>query len=121
MGRAIEQLKSGLIVGHAGLGFRGGVTGSVRQQIHDGDTINVRALGNFGVRFLGVDAPEISFKLPGGKGFTGLSDVKWEKYLSDPFRNWPRETLPNQDLIDYLEAKIKAEVASACYPERIIP
>lgn len=115
MGKAIEQLKSGLIAGHAGLGFRGGVTGSVRQQVHDGDTINVRAIGNFGVRFLGVDAPEISFRLPGERGFTGLSNLKWERYLSDPFRNWPGETLLNQDLIDYLEAKIKPGVAMNQY------
>ena len=111
MPKAIEQLKSGLIVGHAGLGFRGGVTGSVRQQVHDGDTINVRALGNFGVRFLGVDAPEISFKLPGEGGFTGLSNIKWEKYLSDPFKNWPHESHLDKDLIHYLKAKIKPGVA----------
>jgi len=111
MAKAIEQLKSGLILGHAGLGFRDGVTGSVRQQVHDGDTINVRALGNFGVRFLGVDAPEISFKLPGEKGFTGLSDIKWERYLSDPFTNWPHESGLNRDLIDHLKAKIKPGVA----------
>ena len=111
MTKAIEQLSSGLIVGHAGLGFRDGVTGSVRQQVHDGDTINVRAVGNFGVRFLGVDAPEISFKLPGEGGFTGLSNMKLEKYLSDPFKHWPRETRLNQDLIKYLKAKIKPGVA----------
>jgi endonuclease YncB( thermonuclease family) len=111
MGKAIEQLKSGLIVGHAGLGFRGGVTGSVRQQVHDGDTINVCALGNFGVRFLGVDAPEISFKLPGEEGFTGLSNIKWERYLSDPFTHWLRESRLDKDLIDHLKARIKPGVA----------
>ncbi len=67
------------------MGFRGSVTGSVRQQVHDGDTINVRAVGNFGVRFLGVDAPEISFKLPGDTRFRGLSDNRWEAFVSDPF------------------------------------
>jgi endonuclease YncB( thermonuclease family) len=111
MAKAIEQLKSGLIIGHAGLGFRGGVPGSVRQQVHDGDTINVRAIGNIGVRFLGVDAPEISFKLPGEEGFTGLCDIKWERYLSDPFTNWPHESRLDEDLIDYLKAKIKPGVA----------
>jgi len=115
MGKAIEQLKSGVIVGHAGLGFRAGVTGSVRQEVHDGDTINVRAIGNFGVRFLGVDAPEISFRLPGEGAFTGLSNIKWERYLSDPFKNWPRESRLNQDLISYLKAKIKPGVAMNQY------
>jgi hypothetical protein len=85
MAKAIEQLKSGLTVGYAALGFRGGVTGSVRQQVHDGDTINVRAVGNFGIRFLGVDAPEISFRLPGETKFTALSSSKWETFLSAPF------------------------------------
>lgn len=115
MAKAIEQFKSGLIVGHAGLGFRDGVTGSVRQQVHDGDTINVRAIGNFGVRFLGVDAPEISFRLPGEEGFTGLSDIKWERYLSDPFENWPSGSRLDEDLIDYLKAKIKPGVAMNQY------
>src|SRR4030043_2030137 len=115
MAKAIEQLKSGLIVGHAGLGFGDGGTGSVRQQVHDGDTVNVRAIGNFGVRFLGVDAPEISFKLPGDEGFTGLSNIKWERYLSDPFTNWPHESGLNRDLIDYLKAKIKPGLAMNNY------
>jgi len=85
MGKAIEQLPSGLTVGHAALGYRGGVPGSVRQQVHDGDTLVVRLLGNLGFRFLGVDAPEVSFTLPKGKGFVGLSDPRWEKFLTDPF------------------------------------
>jgi endonuclease YncB( thermonuclease family) len=115
MAKAIEQLKSGLVIGHAALGFRGGVTGSVRQQVHDGDTINVRAVGNFGVRFLGVDAPEISFKLPGEKGFTGLSNVKWERYLSNPFSNWPEASPLNQDLVNDLKGRIKPGVAMNHY------
>lgn|GEM_PF-4417157 len=48
MAKAIETLKT-LKVGHFGLGQHGDAPGSVRQQVHDGDTINVRALGNFGV------------------------------------------------------------------------
>jgi len=115
MAKAIEQLKSGLTIGHAKLGFRDGVPGSVRQQVHDGDTINIRAFGNFGVRLLGVDAPEISFKLPGERGFVGLSNIKWERYLSDPFTNWPRESRLGQDLIHYLKVKIKPGVAMNHY------
>src|SRR4051812_45607303 len=85
MATAIEQLASGMTVGHFGLGLRGGVAGSVRQQVHDGDTVSARALGNFGARFLGVDAPEISFTLPGGTAFIGLADPRWETFLTDPF------------------------------------
>ena len=84
MAKAIEQTKS-LTVGHFGLGLWGSTPGSPRQQVHDGDTINVRALGNFGIRFLGIDAPEISFTLPGTQTFVALSDARWEDYLSDPF------------------------------------
>src|SRR3712207_4929577 len=69
------------------LGERSGVTGSVRQQVYDGDTINVHGDGNFGVRFLGVDAPEISFTLPGGRRFIGLADPRWQAL-------WPIHSRP---------------------------
>lgn len=85
MAKAIEQLESGLTVGHFGLGSRGGTVASIRHQVHDGDTINVRAVGNFGIRFLGVDAPEISFRLPDETAFTGLGHERWEAFLTDPF------------------------------------
>ncbi|NJM75648.1 MAG: hypothetical protein HC852_07530 [Acaryochloridaceae cyanobacterium RU_4_10] len=90
MAKAIEefQLSGGrtLTVGHFGLGMQGKSVGSVKQEVHDGDTINVRALGNFGVRFLGVDAPEISFRLPNNsRQFIPISDARWETFLTDPF------------------------------------
>jgi endonuclease YncB( thermonuclease family) len=85
MAKAIEQSKSGLTVGHFGLGSRGGTVGTIRHQVYDGDTINVRAIGNFGIRFLGVDAPEISFRLPGETAFSGLGHERWEAFLTDPF------------------------------------
>lgn len=81
---AIEELASGLRVGHVGLGMHGTNVGSPKQQVHDGDTITVRAIGNFGMRFLGVDAPEVSFTLPGNTNFTAISDQKWETFLSNP-------------------------------------
>jgi hypothetical protein len=106
--KALEQLKSGLTVGHAALGFRGGITGSVRQQVHDGDTINVRAVGNFGIRFLGVDAPEISFSLPGETKFTGLSSSRWETFLSDPFaQSFPPFNPPlAPGLLNHLQGRV---------------
>lgn len=84
MANAIGRIGYGLTVGWAGLGARGDGVGSVRQQVYDGDTVTVRADGNFGLRLLGVDAPERSVPLP-GEGFTRLSDEAWESFLRDPF------------------------------------
>jgi endonuclease YncB( thermonuclease family) len=86
MANAIEQLKSGLVVGHAMLGRRGQQRGTVAQQVHDGDTVTTEAAGNLGVRFLGVDAPEVSVPLPGTRlPFIDLEDERWERVLADPF------------------------------------
>lgn len=107
MANAIEQLKTGLTVGYAALGFRGGITGSVRQQVHDGDTFQLRPIGNLGVRFLGVDAPEISFTLPRNRRFIGLSDPLWELFLSDPFDPAlpPFRPVLSAGLLAYLKAR----------------
>lgn len=87
MAKAIEQLVSGLVIGHAKLGRHGEGRGSVTQQVHDGDTANTEAVGNFGVRFLGVDAPEVSFTLPGGdpRRFVPIGNPAWAAVLADPF------------------------------------
>jgi endonuclease YncB( thermonuclease family) len=86
MAKAIEALESGLKIGHAALGARGDVPGSVRQQTYDGDTIIVDPDGNLGLRFLGVDAPEVSFPLPGNStAFVSISDPRWATFLDDPF------------------------------------
>lgn len=117
MSNAVEQLKSGTVVGYAGLGYRSGVAGSVRQQVHDGDTINVRAAGNFGVRFLGVDAPEISFRLPGENSFMSLSSGKWEMFLKDPFADGLPPFDPELDdgLMEYLQSRTGAGTAKNQY------
>ncbi len=96
--------------GRSALGYRGGVAGSIRQQVHDGDTINVRAVGNFGVRFLGVDAPEISFALPGEKAFKGLADPEWQAYLANPFTT-PFNPPLSLGLLGYLKTKVGPGVA----------
>lgn len=117
MSNAIEQLKSGTVVGYAGFGYRSGVAGSVRQQVHDGDTINVRATGNFGVRFLGVDAPEISFRLPGESRFTSLSSSRWETFLEDPFADGlpPFDPQLDEGLMEHLQARTRAGTAKNQY------
>lgn len=85
MAKAIFTLRSGFKVGRVALGAHGDVAGSVRQQTHDGDTLIVDPDGNLGVRFLGVDAPEVSFTLPGSDTFISIADPRWEIFLDDPF------------------------------------
>lgn len=116
MAKAIEQLRSGLTIGHFGLGLHGSAVGSVRQQVHDGDTINVRAAGNFGVRFLGVDTPEISFTLPGPvQRFTPISDVRWQAFLSDPFAAQYPPLALSLGLTSYLQAQLGPAAAANHY------
>ena len=64
MAKAIRKTSEGFSVGFARLGRRGDGRGSPGQQIYDGDTANVEADGNLGVRLLGVDAPERALTLP---------------------------------------------------------
>lgn len=52
MADTIKVLNSGLRVGYVGLGYRGEVTGSVRQEVHDGDTIKAKPIGNLSIVFL---------------------------------------------------------------------
>ncbi len=107
LAKAIEQLNS-LTVGHVSLGLHGASVGTVKQQVHDGDTIIVKAIGNFGVRFLGVDAPEISFTLPGEKGFTGLNNPKWEVFLSNPLAGFNLEA----GLTSFLQSRVGQDAAA---------
>jgi hypothetical protein len=97
MAKALRKTNEGFSIGFARLGRRGSGRGSPGQQIHDGDTANVEADGNLGVRLLGVDAPELAFTLPSaaaeavdrrpGERFVRLTDERWESFLKDPFAN----------------------------------
>lgn len=69
---------AGFKLGQSGIGKNGVGTGTIKQTVHDGDTVNVLLLKNLGVRFLGIDTPEISFQLPGEQGFTAISNAKWD-------------------------------------------
>jgi hypothetical protein len=99
---AIRQSAKGFTVGTMGLGLRRGAQGDVDHDVHDGDTVITRALDNFGVRFLGIDAPEESFPLPGTKlPFVKISDARWEQALADPFgAGWatPLDAALRQDI-----------------------
>lgn len=62
--------------------------GSVKEITHDGDTIKVSSRGNFSVRFLGIDTPEISFEINGGGSFYHTGSQKWIDYLNDVCDLW---------------------------------
>lgn len=61
---------------------------SVKTAVHDGDTVKVQLSGNFSIRFLGIDTPEMTLEYPKiGSTDDGkwLSIEKFENYLKDPF------------------------------------
>src|SRR5688500_2084336 len=103
-----------MTIGIMALGMQGNAIGSVQQIVHDGDTLNVRPDGNLGVRFLGIDTPEVSFTLPGTNRFLPLTDPRWEEFLSDPFaEKWgPFDRDLPQGLKRHLQSKIGSGVAA---------
>lgn len=113
MAKAIFKTARGFSVGIARLGRRGEGRGSPAQQIYDGDTVNVEADGNFGVRLLAVDAPELAFTLPDeardavdrrpGERFVALTDPRWERVLSAAFA---REIGLRAELRRHLEPRL---------------
>ncbi|MEQ9408769.1 MAG: hypothetical protein RIK87_13625 [Fuerstiella sp.] len=91
-------------------GLYSGRPGSVNQQVHDGDTINVRPDGNIAVRLLGIDTPEISFAFPGPRlNFVSLSDARWNELLKTPFD--PKWSPFSQPVPDALRSVIESKVA----------
>ena len=111
----ITTLESGLRVGYVGLGYRGDVAGSVRQEVHDGDTIKAKPMGNLSIRFLGVDTPEISFQFPGTKNFIGLSNPVWTDFLTDPFASKWQQPKMDQGLMNHLKQKMDQATAENHY------
>jgi len=107
----IKTLESGVRVGYVGLAYRGEVVGSVRQEVHDGDTIKAKPIGNLSIRFLGVDTPEISFQYPGRKQFLGLSNPLWTDFLSDPFASEWQQPIMDEGLVEYLKQKTGQDTA----------
>ncbi|MCU0952972.1 MAG: hypothetical protein MUC68_18610, partial [Burkholderiaceae bacterium] len=109
MAKAIEDF-NGLKVGHFGLGEHGAGIGSVAQQVHDGDTIVVRALGNLSIRFLGVDTPEVSISLPPGGRFESIGGASWAAFLDAPFN----DRFGLIDLAPALKRDLLARVGAGC-------
>jgi hypothetical protein len=86
MPNVIRETESGLKIGLLGLGFHGNSIGTVKNQVSDGDTISAHpmATDDLPIRFLGVDAPETRFRLPGQTAFKALDHADWQAFLADP-------------------------------------
>jgi endonuclease YncB( thermonuclease family) len=107
MTKAVEQLRSGLVVGRAGL-RSAGTSDPVGKDVHDGDTVAVLAAGDLGVRLLGVDAPEVTAPLPGTRApLVALDDPRWEQALAAAFAPGATPLGPAADpgLVAHLEAQ----------------
>ncbi len=88
-----------LKLGVSGFGLHGKKVGSIKQIVRDGDTVNTRLIHNLGVRFLGIDTPEISFQFPGTHTFVKLSDKRWDEYFRSG--KWKEGLTIGQDLYHY--------------------
>ena len=110
--KLVRLSEGGSLIGTARLGGRDGAVGSVKQNVHDGDTIFVAALANISLRFLGVDTPEISFNPPGSKAFVNTDKPVWVDYLSDPFSGWDAQGQMGDDLVAHLQAKVGPTTAA---------
>ena len=87
MASAIEQLRSGLTIGHAQLGMHGSRQGTINQQVHDGDTV-VRLLeGNVGSASWAWTPLRSASPSPAATGSSASRIRPWRR--SSPFRLQP--------------------------------
>ena len=91
--------RQNLKLGVSAIGLHGKKIGSIKQVVHDGDTLNTRLIHNLGVRFLGIDTPEISFEFPGTNTFINLKDKRWDAFFKSG--KWRENLAIGQDLYHY--------------------
>ncbi|MCS7035532.1 MAG: hypothetical protein RMJ33_10660 [Saprospiraceae bacterium] len=108
---ALGLSSSGFKIGSSVPGYYGSRVGSLRQLVHDGDTINVRLPDNIGLRFLGIDSPEVSFPLPGSSAFVALRNPRWAEFFASG--KWRKNLNLPGHLLEHLKARIQdsAEIA----------
>jgi endonuclease YncB( thermonuclease family) len=89
--------------GHFKLGMWGAKRGSPAQVVHDGDTVGLNTALDFSSRFLGIDAPEISFTIRTKDIFVGIGNAKWVTFwTSGEWKNLPIDPA----LLQHLEGRI---------------
>ena len=102
MAKAIE-VNGILKKGHFQFGSHGEEAGSVRQIVHDGDTVTLKTSFNFGSRFLGIDTPEVSFNIR-NDSFISLSNPQWTHFFASGV--WKNNFPVSADLMNYLITRI---------------
>ncbi|MBL7828402.1 MAG: hypothetical protein JNJ57_17350 [Saprospiraceae bacterium] len=102
--KALYVLPGGLKVGAAQLGMHGETVGSIKTNVHDGDTVNVRLIRNLGVRFLGIDTPEVSLEFPGSGEFVSLKKPVWDELFTSG--NWKTGMAMHDGLLAHLSQRI---------------
>src|SRR5262245_42845469 len=113
--KALEA--SGVIKkGHFKLGMWGAVRGTPAQNVHDGDTVGLNTALDFSSRFLGVDAPEISFTIRTKDTFVGIGNDKWKVFwTSSEWKNLPI----GAPLMQHLQGRIGDGTQVAANHERL--
>jgi len=105
--------QTNMTYGSVMFGKRSGRIGTAREQVHDGDTIVCHAPDNIGIRFLGIDTAEVSYRFPGTRQFMSLTDARWNEFLADPFGSqWPEFQGEMGDLKQVLQARVQPDAGS---------
>ncbi|MEQ1746059.1 MAG: hypothetical protein ABMA02_11575 [Saprospiraceae bacterium] len=100
---ALRLSQQGFKIGTSVFGNHGAKPGSVKQIVHDGDTVDARLNENIGVRFLGIDSAEVSFPLP-ASSFVNLSNDRWDVFFTSG--KWRNGLTLEAGLLQNLEVRI---------------
>lgn len=103
--------------GHFKLGMWGAKRGSPAQEVHDGDTVGLNTALDFSSRFLGIDAPEVSFTIkPDEDTFVSIGNPKWTAFWSSGA--WKTGLNVKKALMNDLERRIGDGMAVAANHEK---
>jgi len=109
--KALAVLQGGIRIGSASLADFSETGKGIKIKTHDGDTVNVRLADRFGLRFLGIDTPEVSMMLPGESRFKSLSNEGWDTLFTSG--NWKKSMNLSAGLLADLEKRIADGVGAA--------
>ncbi len=101
----------GFLAGTFQMGLYGRGFGSVAQNVHDGDTVNVSSNANFAIRFLAIDTPEISYQEPGSDRFLPSNHEVFVELLEAPFCKPGSTTGFSSALVSHIQSRSSATAA----------